>query len=563
MSTSLDFSYPAILDQFGSHLISGRTESRAFLGWFLENYYRLEETEAQDAICDGTDDKGIDGIYVDHTLERIDVFQTKLYQVGAGQDKTLGDPALKQFAGSLDQLATTEAVVDLVNSTGNEELRGLIQNEAIPDLIERGYDVRGFFVTNVPMDDNAKAYLQHRPDITVYDADRLRENWVAPGESTPVSKPAIFQLDGHDVIEYRTPEATVYVTTVSASDLIQLEGLQSGELFSWNVRQALGKTKVNKAIAASVKDQKEHKNFMLFHNGLTILSEEAEHDKDTFTISGYTVVNGCQSLSTLYENRAHITDELRLLTRVIKVSPQSELAAKTTRNSNNQNAISARDLQSNSALQRRLQTEFRNEFANEIDYEIKRGEAHTAPVVITNEDAARVLLAFDLEQPWSCHQSYRLFDDFHSDIFGRPGVNAARIAALMAIMEAIKASLDKLENQLFARYRLTMYFMLYMVKQALAEDEEGKNFLKDPKPVLDEVGIVGIKIAVTNVVEDLIIDLNAELRERAENGQSFDYKRELKSATAVRALKNAIIPNYQKAIRRNRATSFADEIAQV
>lgn len=142
------------------------------------------------------------------------------------------------------------------------------------------------------MDNNAKSYLATRSDITVHDVDRLRTNWIAAGESTPVSSPTTFQLDGHEVIEYRTPEATVYITTVLASDLITLDGLQSGELFSWNVRQALGKTKVNKAIATSVKQQSEHKNFMLFHNGLTVLAEEVEHDKETFTINGYTVVNG-------------------------------------------------------------------------------------------------------------------------------------------------------------------------------------------------------------------------------------------------------------------------------
>ncbi|MGW0161437.1 AIPR family protein [Mycobacterium sp. NPDC003323] len=551
------------MQEFGRHLVSGRTESRAFLGWFLENYYRLDETEAQDAICDGPDDKGIDGIYVDHTLERIDVFQTKLYQVGAGQDKTLGDSALKHFAGSLDQLATKETAVELARQTGNVELRELITAEGIPALIESGYEVRGFFVTNVAMDDNAKSYLATRGDITVHDVDRLTANWVAPGESTPVSSPTSFQLDGHEVIEYRTPEATVYITTVLASDLITLDGLQSGELFSWNVRQALGKTKVNKAIAISVKQQSEHKNFMLFHNGLTVLAEEVEHDKETFTINGYTVVNGCQSLSTLNEHRSHITDELRILTRVIKIPPQSELAAKITRNSNNQNSISARDLQSNSTLQRRLQTEFHSEFAGVIDYEIKRGETHSAPEVITNEDAARVLLAFDLEQPWSCHQSYRLFDELHSDIFGRPGVNAARIASLIAIQDSISDSLIKLDNQLFAGYRLTQYFLVYLVRQALADDEVGIDFIKDPKALLDKVGIAGIKAAISNVVDDLITDLNAELAERAEEGKIFDYKRELKSATAVRSLKNAIVPNYQKAIRRNRATSFAEEIAQV
>jgi hypothetical protein len=30
-----------------------RTESRAFLSWFLDNYYRLDDTEVHDCICGG------------------------------------------------------------------------------------------------------------------------------------------------------------------------------------------------------------------------------------------------------------------------------------------------------------------------------------------------------------------------------------------------------------------------------------------------------------------------------------------------------------------------------
>src|SRR5690606_37470291 len=145
----------------------------------------------------------------------------------------------------------------------------------------------------------------------------------------------------------------------------------SGELFAWNVRQTLGKTKVNKAIAESIKSQPEHKNFLLYHNGLNILAEEAEFEEGLLTINGYTVVNGCQSLTTLFENRASISEELRLLTRIIKLPPGSDLAAKITRHSNNQNAISARDLQSNSGIHRRLQTEF-PELDGSFGYQIKR-----------------------------------------------------------------------------------------------------------------------------------------------------------------------------------------------
>ena len=74
----LDLSYPNLLTTFGEHAMKERTESRQFLAWFLEHYYRLEETEASDCICDGFYDKGVDGLYVDDHLGKVDVFQAKI-----------------------------------------------------------------------------------------------------------------------------------------------------------------------------------------------------------------------------------------------------------------------------------------------------------------------------------------------------------------------------------------------------------------------------------------------------------------------------------------------------
>ena len=70
---TLDLSYPAILNLFGNYTMKGRTESKALLAWFLQNYYRLEPTEVDDAICDGQGDKGIDGIYVSDLLQQIEM----------------------------------------------------------------------------------------------------------------------------------------------------------------------------------------------------------------------------------------------------------------------------------------------------------------------------------------------------------------------------------------------------------------------------------------------------------------------------------------------------------
>ncbi len=555
---SLNLTYPGILDQFGKHKVSGRTDSRSFLGWFLENYFRLDQLHVEDSICDGTDDKGVDGIYVDSTLEVIYVFQAKLMQKVS---KTLGDSALREFAGTLKQFDSPQKVKALADSTGNVELKNLILDEDLPVKIETGYEVRGIFLTNAVLDRNGKLYLAANGQITVYDRARLENDWLPMGDTEPVEKEIAFHLDGLGHIEYKTENASVYVVSLRATELVQMAGIENQSLFEWNVRQSLGRTKVNRAIAASVSSPAEHKNFMLYHNGLTVLAIDVDFDEDAddLRIDRYSVVNGAQSLSTLHEKRSDVSEDLRLLARVIKLHPATDLAKMITRNSNNQNAIGARDLQSNSVIQKRLKEEFRRSFGQQFSYEIKRGEQTQGDRVITNEDAARVLLAFDLEQPWTCHQSYRLFDDLHSDIFGRPVVTAERIVGLIAVRDAVVASLENMDNQLAAYYSVAPYFLMYLVKQALQLDPLGKEFCHDPGRFVRDRGFDAVVKTVRQISDDLIVDLNAELAEREEAGNPFDHKRELKSANAVRTLRGNVLPSYQKAVSRNRASSFTEE----
>ena len=232
MTSDLDLSYPNILRHFGSHLAKGRLESRALLGWFLEHYYRLDEIEAQDTVCDGPDDKGIDGLYVNQNLERVDVFQTKLYQ---NPSKTIGDVVLKEFAGTLGQLGGRQSIAQLISETRNFELNRLLQDTNVADLVEAGFEVRGVFITNALKDSNSDAFLRSRTDMTVFDGAALEANWIAPGDSSPVSSEATFRLDGLGSINYKTSEAEVFIAPLLATELIQLGGLENQELFTWNV----------------------------------------------------------------------------------------------------------------------------------------------------------------------------------------------------------------------------------------------------------------------------------------------------------------------------------------
>jgi hypothetical protein len=71
----------------------GRGESVAFLNWFLENIFRLDSIDADDAICDRPNDRGIDGIFVDHTQEEVLVLQGKLKQ----RESSIGDAPLREL----------------------------------------------------------------------------------------------------------------------------------------------------------------------------------------------------------------------------------------------------------------------------------------------------------------------------------------------------------------------------------------------------------------------------------------------------------------------------------
>jgi hypothetical protein len=119
-------------------------------------------------------------------------------------------------------------------------------------------------------------------------------------------------------------------------------------------------------------------------------------------------------------------------------------------------------------------------------------------------------LTFDLSQPYSCHQSYRYFEDLHSDIFNRPEVNASRIVALCALYEAVTEGLESLQPALVAKYSVTPFFVLHLLHIALMLDTVGKEFCQNPDPFLREIGFDGIKSASRPIVDDLIVDLNAD-----------------------------------------------------
>jgi hypothetical protein len=554
MNKTLNLDYPNLLNLFKEHLDPKRTESASFLIWYLENYYRLDTQEAVDCVCDQKGDKGVDGIYVNDNDETIDIFQCKLSQ---SKESSIGDTALKEFWGTLSQFTGQASIENLIASGGDAEVVRLIRRL---DLVSRikTYEVRGIFISNVDLDSNGEAYLVTNPQIIFIGKSKLVETFISSERTLFSAETAEFDISGFTVSQYIVDTDTrAIIAPVKAKELVSLKGIPDQSLFALNVRGPLGRTKVNRDIVKSIRDPGTHKLFPLFHNGITIICTDIKESSEKIAIENYFVVNGCQSLNALYENKSNLTDELRVLTKFVQVNTSSGLSKIITDYSNNQNAVKPRDYKANDPIQIRLQNEFKQYYEGQFWFEVKRGEIPGNGELITNEYAGLMLMSFDLKEPWGTHRKYQVFDEKHAEIFGRPEVSADRIVLCHEMMKVITNKIDKINNSLFGKYGITKHVLLYMLRTILENDPIGKELLLNPAKF---VGLPEdreyFNNCISKIVDDMIIDVNAEVNEL---GDDFDYRGKLRDENWVKNLSKKVVGNYQKLVQRKRIDSFSAE----
>lgn len=547
----IDVDYPNLLSLFPEHIAPKRSESASFLIWYLENYYRLDSLEAVDHVCDQSGDKGVDGIFVNDNDQTITIFQSRILQ---SSKSSIGDKGLREFAGTLSQFKDAASIKQLIDTAKDAEVASLAKRL---DLINKiaTHELRGEFVSNIELDHNGIAFLKTAQQITFVGKERLVTTYISDERDLQIHGPVSLDIAGFPVSEYIVDaNIRAIIAPIKASELVELHGISDQSLFAYNVRGPLGKTNVNKDIVTTVKDASSHKMFPLFHNGMTIIAAQVEVRDGILTASDYFVVNGCQSLTSLYNNQNYLTDNLRVLVKFIRMDPRSDWAAKITQFSNNQNGVKARDFKANNPIQIRLQNEFAQNYTDEYVFEIKRGEANGNGRVISNEDAGLFLMAFDMKEPWGTHRKYEVFEDKYPEIFGKPEVVADRIVLCQVILEGITAALPDIKNVAFSKYVLTKYMLMYFFREIIETDPLGQKVLTEPQLfVRNKNDRNHFRQCVDRIIKDVIIDLNLEVKNLGDN---FDYRDKLRDSGTVKGWASTILKDRLKMINRGSIPSF-------
>ncbi len=528
--------------------VSGtRNESTSLLHWLLVNVFDLDPDNATSVICDGKKDKGIDGIHVDTLEEIIFVFQSKYKE---NNDRYIGDRVLRDFAGVKSWFQTKEAVENLKSSAINEELKSLLSELKIDEIVD-DYNVEYHFVSNAIINSDTEEFLSVEKEIFVWDIESLMKHYhLIKDDPLVIDNHTFRDIGKENVIEMNLENGLkTLMVPIKAKELLELKGIDDLTLFSKNVRYGLGNTRVNRAIKNTINNDKENKNFILFHNGISMVCESFDYNKNSkeLVAKNYSIVNGAQSILAFYKESDNLNDNIRVILRVTQVGESNELIDLISRYNNNQNSISMKDLRAKDKIQNRLTRQFEElnkKYDLKISYSAKRGKViPEGNDLILSDYAAQLIESCYFERSYNIHLKASLFDSKYNEIFNK-NIDALKITMYFKSHCVLKTILDKIEDKGVADYGLAQHFLIMVMFDVINSSEKLKILLRDEEKYMSS--IEKWNKAFESILSMLIRGLNKEIRELQTNwGHDFIYKNFFKSKENIEKLHNEVRGSFE------------------
>jgi hypothetical protein len=313
--------------------------SRSLAAFAIANLADLTPSQAAHSIINGGDDNGIDAVYFDRVNNRLWLVQAK-----AGKAPNMGDN--KKFC---------DGIRDLVHKRFqkfNSSFSRLQQD------IEDALDKNGVIIVgcNIYLESSLGSHVvndlnQFKNELNKFDSrfeweDLNIENiyrWLtAKQENAPIE--VKLTLEKWHCLEH---QRRAFYGLVNAAELAELYKQHNKLLFERNIRYYLGTQDVNEAIAQTVK--KQPLELFYLNNGLTITCTKVilplghEQESTKFTLEGFSVVNGAQtvgSIASVFNDNGAISPDAKLLVTIIELGTISDtIGVEITKARNTQNTV--------------------------------------------------------------------------------------------------------------------------------------------------------------------------------------------------------------------------------
>ena len=535
--------YNTIASQARTDEAGGLAKERAvLLLWFLRNVVGLGDIDAYGYVCDGDDDMGIDGLFIEPSSgdekDTLVVFQSK-YTTSA--DGTVGDTDIDRLVGATAHFANSETLVRLLSARVESSLRQLIENLGLKATLAKdpeNLQIRVILVTSGLLTPDAQRKVENvrasrgESFVEVWTLDELGP--LAESVRSPERIPHNIVIDvvPNEILITGDEYARVAILPVTASAIADWPGIDDRWLFALNVRHQLRANRVSKGLDQAIQTPTDHKDFLAYHNGLTVICDSFSMNGDTMTIVAPSVVNGAQSVFAFKRGskKKLLTSDLRIAVKVVEVLGRPLLEKEVSRRSNTQTAVNPRNLMANSGPHLRLLREF--QLIPDIIYETRPDQGSSSSErVIKNDEAAQLLCAIYNEWPWLAVKKVSLFEsDHHPHIFGH-SISAYHVVLADEIKLAVQRQKDRFPDAYRSSWLLTRLLACYLVGQIAREAADGTgSILDDPKAALEQEDIDDILDRWAKMAAAILVERHGTF------GEGDKFKSEFKNEAILRGL---------------------------
>jgi hypothetical protein len=449
-------------------------DGQRFVAWYLLNIHLRDMNQAKDDITDGAGDKQIDAIVVDDDKQTIFIVQGKF--IGT---PTVDAEPVREVISSWMQLRDLISLQD----GANEKLKRKLME--VSNALEDDYEVEFELVTtgilteaanhDLGVFQNSLVELSENEDfnasIFVVDREELKNRYdLALEKDNPLINHDI-NVSGCHILEAKISGDKAIIAAIPLKECIKFPGIKDGSLFQKNVRQSLGlSNRVNKGIKSTIYSD-QHKEFFFYHNGITAICNKIELSNSTLKLRGFSVVNGCQSLTTMLScsERIKKLDETYVMFRFYEI-PQRDRADKISINTNSQSAVKPRDLRSNDKRVLNIMRAYEQKYPQGY-FITKRGETPPASkdkdYVIDLVDLGKYLISWHSQRPNIAYSETKIFDKYFEQLFKKdyPPEKAQALNAWMRVVwqRWSKENPLSLNESLLAMRSYAPYHHLYAI----------------------------------------------------------------------------------------------------
>lgn len=469
-------------------------DGQRFVAWYLRRILLRSLEEARQEITDGANDKQIDAVVVDDDSRKVTVVQGKFIQ-----DAHVDAEPLREVLSAWLRLQDLEAL----QKDANERLRERL--EAVRRAIDDEYEIEFELLTTGNLTDAAttdlEAYARQLSEFETFSASLTLVDQVVLAtrlaDADAKDLPAIsheFKLTGGQYLSMNVRGTRSIIAALPLSECLTIPGISDGSLFRKNVRQSLGQTnKVNRGLRQTLEGERIH-DFFFYHNGITALCKSFSLDKDTgvLTVDDLSVVNGCQSLTTIKSSSQAVRrkgqEDASILFRFYEI-PQRDLADRISVYTNSQSAVKPRDLRSNDrvmiAIKKAYEAMYRDGF-----FVAQRGSQRPAGAdakkTVDASAFGKAVMAWHCQRPNNSYNERKLFDEHYKQLF-QADYDPRSMLALQTWMNAIEKAWPNLPlNQtLKAGKSYVQYHLLFAVSALIAHASGQADKVPHPSATLD------------------------------------------------------------------------------